>query len=53
MLPPELAPEMERLLERLTQGDDEDWQAFSSAAFGTLFDETEVEYTEDEIPEGP
>ena len=39
------------MLVRLTHGDD-DWQTFSAAAFGALFDESEVEYTDDDIPEG-
>ena len=50
LLPAEVAREVERLLVRLTHGD-EDWQEFSSQAFAALFDDTEVEYTEDDIPE--
>lgn len=50
LLPAEVAREVERLLVRLTHGD-EDWQEFSSSAFAALFDDTEVEYTEDDIPE--
>jgi len=50
LLPAELAPEVERLLVRLTHAD-ENWQEFSSSAFAALFDETEVEYTEEDIPE--
>ena len=51
LLPPDFASEVERMLVRLTQGDD-DWQTFSVAAFGALFDESEVEYTEEDVPEG-
>ena len=51
MLPPELASQVERMLACLTQGED-DWQTFSVAAFGALFDESEVAYTEEDIPEG-
>ena len=50
LLPAELAPEVERPLVRLTHGD-ENWQEFSSSASAALFDEAEVEYTEEDIPE--
>ncbi len=50
-LEPEVAEEVEQLLSRLAHGAERtDWQAFSSAAFAGLFDETEVGYTEGDLP---
>jgi hypothetical protein len=51
-LEPEVAEEVEQLLSRLTHGDEwTDLQAFSTVAFAGLFDETEVVYTEEDLPE--
>ncbi len=51
-LEPEVAEEVEQLLSRLAHGAERTgWQAFSSVAFAGLFDETEVVYTEADLPE--
>lgn len=51
-LEPEVAEEVEQVFSRLAHGAERtDWQAFSSVAFAGLFDETEVEYTEADLPE--
>jgi len=51
-LEPEVAVEVEQLLNRLAHGDERtEWQEVSSAAFGRLFDESEVVYTEEDLPE--
>jgi len=50
-LEPEVAVEVEQLLSRLAHGDARaEWQDVSSSAFGQLFDETEVAYTEEDLP---
>jgi hypothetical protein len=50
-LSPEVAVEVERLLSRLAGNDEEDgWGEVSLVAFAALFDDTEVVYTEDDLP---
>lgn len=51
-LTPEGAVEVEQLLNRLAQADEgADWQEVTVAAFSGFFDDTEVEYTEDDLPQ--